>query len=36
MNQNFVRFNRGGILLDIENQKHHHHIVRNPRRTIQI
>lgn len=36
MNRNFIRYNRGGKLMDYENQKYHYNILQNPRKSMQI
>jgi hypothetical protein len=36
MNQNFIRYSWGGILLDRENQRYHNQVLKNPRKHIQL
>ncbi len=36
MNKNFTRYNKGGIMLDIENQKNHYKHLLHPRKSMQI
>jgi|JI7StandDraft_1071085.scaffolds.fasta_scaffold242411_1 hypothetical protein len=36
MNRNFERYSRGGILLDLENQKNHYKYLLEPRKSLHI
>ncbi len=36
MNKNYTRYSRGGILLDLENQKNHYKMILQPRKSMQI
>lgn len=36
MNKNFMRYSRGGMLLDLENQKNHYKQIIQPRKSMQI
>lgn len=36
MNRDFTRYSRGGMLLELENQKNHYRLLLQPRKSMHI